>query len=168
MSTERSQLTSRIPPLIQLSSGSPSSKTAPPQVSLDTKPAEQPRQRFSVTGNAIVTGGAGGIGSVSCRALLEHGLKGLAIFDLHPDEAQRTIAKLQPDFPDATITFYNVDITNPDSVTEAVRNVHDSLGSIDVMVCFAGIAGSVHALDISLQEWTKMLQVNTTGAFLCA
>lgn len=168
MSTDRSQLTSRIPPLMQLSTGSPSSKTAPPPVSLDSTPSERARQRFAITGNAIVTGGAGGIGSVSCRALLEHGLKGLAIFDLHPDEAQRTIAKLQPEFPEASITFYRVDITNADSVTEAVTSVHDSLGSIDVMVCFAGIAGSVHALDMSPQEWNKMLQVNTTGAFLCA
>ncbi|KAL2810622.1 hypothetical protein BJX63DRAFT_444565 [Aspergillus granulosus] len=154
---------------MQLSDGSPSSRTAPPDpISLDVAPAERARNRFAVTGNAIVTGGAGGIGSVACRALLEHGLKGLAIFDLHPAEAEATVATLKLDFPDASITFHKVDITDPDSVSKAVADVHGNLGSVNVVLCFAGIAASIDALDMSLHEWTKMFQVNTTGAFLCA
>ncbi|KAL5338635.1 hypothetical protein BJX70DRAFT_408630 [Aspergillus crustosus] len=166
MSTDRSKLTSRTPPSMQLSDGS---KTAPPApISLNTAPAQRAKDRFTVTGNAIVTGGAGGIGSVACRALLEHGLTGLAIFDLHPTEAEATIAALKPDFPQAKIAFHKVDITNTDSVTQAVTTVHNSLGSIDTVLCFAGIAGSIDALEMSLPEWTTMFQVNTTGSFLVA
>ena len=169
MTTDRSQLTARIPPSMQLSDGSASSKTAPPApISLDVPPAERARERFAVRGNAIVTGGAGGIGSVACRALLEHGLQGLAIFDLHPDEANATISKLQPEFPDANIIFRKVNVTDPDSVNESVAHAANTLGGIDILLNFAGIADSTHALDMSIQTWKKMFDVNTTGAFLCA
>ncbi|RDW57843.1 uncharacterized protein DSM5745_11361 [Aspergillus mulundensis] len=169
MTTDRSQLTSRNPPSMTLSTGTATSKTAAPTSAPPTVlPAERARDRFAISGNAIVTGGAGGIGSVACRALLEHGLQGLALFDLHPNEAQNTVNALKKEFPSAKITFYKVDITDPDSVADAVATVHDTLGSIDILLCFAGIVGATHALDISVSEWNKMLAVNTTGVFLCA
>lgn len=43
-----------------------------------------------------------------------------------------------------------------------------TLGSLDHMFCFAGIVGCFHALDMSVETWRKTLDVNTTGAFLCA
>ncbi|KAL4910536.1 hypothetical protein BDW74DRAFT_141376 [Aspergillus multicolor] len=169
MTTDRSKLTSRVPPSMVLSTGTSSSKTsAPAPTSLNIPPSDRAENRFAVSGTAIVTGGAGGIGSVACRALLEHGLSGLAIFDLHPTEAETTIEALKAEFPDAKILFYKVDITNPDSVNDAVKSVYDTLGSIDILLCFAGIVGATHALDISVSEWNKMLSVNTTGVFLCA
>ncbi|KAL4951175.1 hypothetical protein BDW69DRAFT_43169 [Aspergillus filifer] len=169
MTTDRSQLTSRIPPSYHLSDGSPSSKTAPPDPTPFTvAPTERAKARFAVSGNAIVTGGVGGIGSVACRALLEHGLQGLAIFDLHPVEAQKTIDNLKNEFPNTNIIFHQVDITSADSVTEAVAIVHSKLCSIDHLLCVAGIVGATYAMNITPSEWSKMFQVNTTGAFLCA
>lgn len=169
MSTDRSKLTSRLPPSMQLSDGLSTSKTAPPApVSLSVPPAERAKNRFALEGTAIVTGGAGGIGSVACRALLEHGLQELAIFDLFADEAQRTIAALESDFPAATIAFFKVDVTDAQSVSDAVAAVESKMGPISTLLCFAGITGSIHALDISPREWEKMLAVNTTGVFLCA
>lgn len=169
MSTDRALLTSRIPPSMQLSDGSAKSKTAPPNNATDKlTPSQRALSRFAVTGNAIVTGGAGGIGSVACRALLEHGVKGLAIFDLHPQEAKITVDKLQVEFPNATITFTKVNVTDLDLVTTAIANTEALLGPIDVLICFAGINGSLHAFDISPSEWRKMFEVNTTGSFLCA
>lgn len=152
-----------------LSDGTSSSKTAPPQpLGTAMSPHERAKARFSVTGNAIVTGGAGGIGSVACRALLEHGLQGLAIFDLFPDEARITIDRLQKEFPKAAIVFTKVDVTSADSVAEAVAKAESQLGPINVLLSFAGITNAVHALDISEREWRKMFEVNTMGSFLCA
>ncbi|KAJ9611717.1 hypothetical protein H2200_004901 [Cladophialophora chaetospira] len=169
MSTDRNMLTSRIPPSMQLSDGSATSKTAPPKpIPTNISPSERAAARFAVGGNAIITGGAGGIGSVTCRALLEHGVRGLVIFDLYPDEAQATISKLEPEFPDAKLSFTKVNVTDADAVAEAVANAERLLGSIDTLLCFAGINGSVDALDMSVQEWRKMFDVNTTGTFLCA
>ena len=162
------RLKTRVPPSMQLSDGSATSKTAPPAPLTDLPPAERVKARFAVTGNAIVTGGGGGIGSVVCRALLEHGLQGLAIFDIHPEEANATIKSLQSKFPKAIITFTNVDVTNDQSITDAVNAAESTLGPISSLLCFAGITHAAHALEVSPEHWRKMFEVNTTGAFLCA
>lgn len=154
---------------MQLSDGSTSSKTAPAKSTPDNvTPAERAKARFAIRGNAVVTGGAGDIGSVACKALLEHGLEGLAIFDLHPDEGQRMVKALQSEFPHAKITFYQVDVTDDASVATSVTRAEQEVGPIDLCLCFAGIAFAAHALDITPEKWRKMFEVNTTGAFLCA
>ncbi|KAF5262426.1 hypothetical protein FOXYS1_6849 [Fusarium oxysporum] len=169
MSVARSELRFRAPPSMQLSDGSVKSKTPVPEpLSSNITPQERARARFEVTGNAIVTGGAGDIGSVACRALLEHGLQGLAIFDLHPDAGEKTVKILQAQFPGAKIIFAKVDVTDPESVATAVANTEQTIGPIDTCLCFAGIAFAAHALDITPQQFKTMFDVNTTGAFLVA
>lgn len=154
---------------MQLSDGSPVSKTTGPgPVAAETPPLQRAQLRFAVKGNAIVTGGAGDIGSVACRALLEHGLQGLAILDLDPEAGQRAVSSLQSKFPDAKITFAKVDVTDPETVATAVANAEREVGPIDISLCFAGIAFAVHALDITPQQFRTMFDVNTTGAFLVA
>lgn len=133
-----------------------------------TDPADRARSRFAVPGNAIVAGGAGDIGIVACRALLEHGLQGLAIFDIHPDIGEASAAKLQADFPHAKVAFKNVDITDATAVTEAVAQTEELLGPVRTCVCFAGIVFAMDALDIAAEQFRKMIDVNTTGTFLCA
>ncbi|KAM0425370.1 hypothetical protein ACHAPT_009427 [Fusarium lateritium] len=170
MSVARSQLKFRAPPSMQLSDGSINSKTpAPEPVSAaEISSLGRAQTRFAVQGNAIVTGGAGDIGSVACQALLDHGLQGLAIFDLHPDAGQKTVSSLQSQFPKAKIIFIKVDVTDPESVAAAVANAEQTIGPIDVCFCFAGIAFAAHALDITPQQFKTMFDVNTTGAFLVA
>ncbi|KAF4345056.1 gluconate 5-dehydrogenase [Fusarium beomiforme] len=173
MSVSRSELKFRAPPSMQLSDGSTDSKTSPPEhhhsnaTPLD-RAQDRAQARFAVSGTAIVTGGAGDIGSIACRALLEHGLQGLAIFDLHPDAGQMTVNSLQADFPEAKITFVKVDVTDPGSVTTAVANAEQTVGPINICLCFAGIAFAAHALEIAPQQFKAMFDVNTTGAFLVA
>ena len=162
------RLKTRTIPSIQLSDGSATSKIAPPAPLTELPPAERAKARFAVTGNAIVTGGGGGIGSVVCRALLEHGLQGLAIFDIHLPEAEATIKSLQSEFPEAIITFAYVDVMDDQSITEAVGVAESKLGPISSLLCFAGITQAAHALDITPEHWRMMFEVNTTGAFLCA
>ncbi|KAJ4051338.1 hypothetical protein NW756_003510 [Fusarium oxysporum] len=169
MSVARSELKFRAPPSMRLSDGSTNSKTSRPEHNQTiTTSLDRARDRFAVTGNAIVTGGAGDIGSVACRALLEHGLQGLAIFDLHPDAGQKAVTSLQSDFPEAKITFTKVDVTDSKSVTAAVANAEQVIGPINICLCFAGIAFAAHALDITPQQFKTMFDVNTTGAFLVA
>ncbi|KAL4994195.1 hypothetical protein BDV10DRAFT_189268 [Aspergillus recurvatus] len=161
---------SRAPPFMVLSDGSGSSKTAPPAIpGKGLVPTERARLRFSITGNAIVTGGAGDIGSVACRALLEHGLQGLAIFDVHSHEGHTIARQFQEDFPHATVTFSQVDVTDAELVADAVGTAEAQLGgAINIALCFAGITHAVHALDLEPHDWRRMFEVNTTGAFLVA
>ena len=60
-----------------------------------------------------------------------------------------------------------VDVTKEDTVNEAVAKVARMLGSVDVLLCFAGIAQGNTAVDMSLEMWNRVFEVNVTGSFLC-
>lgn len=115
-----------------------------------------------------VTGGAGTLGLEAARALLEHGLEGLMMFDVNPAQAQGKFDELAAEFPAANIRSKKVDITDAVAVSEAVTETAQTLGSVDILLCFAGVVGCTHAIDMTAAEWRRTLDINTTGSFLCA
>ncbi|KAK8034527.1 hypothetical protein PG993_009522 [Apiospora rasikravindrae] len=125
-------------------------------------------ERFKVAGNAIVAGGGGDLGSTSSRALLQHGLGKLAIFDLDSVEGAKRVDKLKAEFPSALIIFKTVDITEADHVDHAVNEVATEFGSINILLNFAGTVCCMPSLDVSPVEWRRVLDVNTTGSFIIA
>ncbi|CZR56045.1 related to D-arabinitol 2-dehydrogenase [Phialocephala subalpina] len=166
---DREDLTSRVLPEMVFSTGKADSMTAPPKPALaHLSPAERAQLRFAVSGNAIVTGGAGTLGFEAGKALLEHGLSGLMIFDVNPSQAQPKIDALQAEFLAAKIKALKVDITDDAAVSHAVETTVQQLGSIDILLCFAGVVGCTHALEMSPAQFRRTLDINTTGTFLCA
>ncbi|KAL9028278.1 MAG: hypothetical protein Q9196_003338 [Gyalolechia fulgens] len=165
----REALISRSVPHMTLSTGDASSMTGPPPPMPHYLSAEgRAIKRFAVDGNAIITGGAGTLALANARALLEHGLSGLALFDVDLTQSSAQISSLRDDFPAATITTRRVNVADAAQVQAAVASTARELGNIDILCCFAGIVGCTHALDIHPTEWTRTLDVNTTGSFLCA
>ncbi|KAI0874083.1 hypothetical protein GGS24DRAFT_501101 [Hypoxylon argillaceum] len=164
----RDALTSRILPAMILSDGSVSSMTPPPNVAASRDPDQGARDRFSVRGNMIVTGGAGGLGLAACDALLEHGASGIMIFDVNPATAQDKIDAMRLKFPKAKIATQAVDVTDENVVGSAVEETANVLGSVDGMVCFAGVVGCVESLNMPISQWRKVLDINTTGCMICA
>lgn len=104
------------------------------------------------------------------RALLEHGAAGIAIFDLLPSirSAERSVESLRADFPAARILALEIDITDAEKVVAAVDEAVKKLGSVDMLLSFAGIVGAGHTLSMEPAHWRKMLDVNLTGSYLCA
>lgn len=115
-----------------------------------------------------VTGGAGTLALEGARALLEHGLSGLALFDINPQQAAKSIAALTTEFPSANIMTNQVDVRDPESINNAVKKTVEKLGSVDMLCCYAGVVGCTHALDMNLDEWKRTMDINSTGSFLCA
>lgn len=168
MTTERSELSSRVIPKISLGDGAPGSLSGPlpPLSAKDAK--ARALERFGVTGNAIVTGGTGDLGFTACQALLEHGASGLVIFDLNETEGAAKVKALQESFPEAQVDFMKVNVTDETRVNEAVEATAAKLGSVDVMVCFAGVVSTMHALDMTAEQFQVILNINLTGSFICA
>lgn len=164
----RDALTSRVVPSMVLSDGSSSSRTPAPQRGWENDPTKGAEKRFTVQGNAVVTGGAGTLGFNSCNALLEHGLKGLMILDADPTNAQSKIDDLRKRFPASKIAAMKVEVTDEVAVDAAMEETTRTLGSIDTLFCFVGIVGCVEALEMPISSWRKIMDVNTTGAFICA
>ncbi|KAJ0122679.1 hypothetical protein J7T55_003195 [Diaporthe amygdali] len=168
MTTERSQLTSRVIPAITLGDGAPGTLSGPPPPLAQKDARARALERFSVADNAIVTGGTGDLGFAACRALLEHGASGLAMFDLDEAEGLSKVRLLQESFPEAKIEFMKVNVTDAARVNEAVQETAKKLGSVDVLVCFAGVVSTVHAIDMTPEQFRVIVDINLTGSFLCA
>ncbi|KAI4730383.1 NAD(P)-binding protein [Aureobasidium sp. EXF-10728] len=168
--SERDALSSRAIPFMELSDGTDASLTAPPPPLPHYLNAEgRAMARFAVEGNAVITGGAGTLALAAARALLEHGLSNLFLFDLRStfDSSDDAIKALQNDFPTAKIITEAVDVTDADNVTRAFSSAA-ATGTIDILLCFAGVVGCIHALEMTPAQWRRTLDINTTGSFLCA
>jgi sorbose reductase len=90
------------------------------------------------------------------------------IFDVNLAQAQAKADELQLAFPDAKIMAKQVDITDEIAIDTAVSETVELLGSVDILLCFAGVVGCTHAIDVTAAEWRRILDINTTGSFLCA
>ncbi|KAL4881984.1 oxidoreductase [Aspergillus karnatakaensis] len=164
----REALTKRQVPSMLLSTGSATSMTAPLPSSTTATPQEAAQSRFSITGNAVVTGGAGILGLQACSALLEHGLSGLMILDMNPATSETEITALRSRFPTAKIYAEKADITDEVAIDALFTKTAELLGSVDILLNFAGIVGCADALTLPVSAFRKVLDVNTTGSFICA
>ncbi|KAF4339237.1 gluconate 5-dehydrogenase [Fusarium beomiforme] len=126
--------------------------------------------RFQVSGIAVVTGGLGTIALTVVRALLQHGLSGLMLLDLDVTSKSATskVEELKREFPERRVETASVDVTDDEAVAKVMTTVVEKLGGIDYLLCFAGIVNCTHALDLSPKVFRKLLDVNTTGSFICA
>jgi NAD(P)-dependent dehydrogenase (short-subunit alcohol dehydrogenase family) len=114
---------------------------------------------------ALVTGGGGGIGSATALALAERGAS-VAVADRSLDLAQAAAAAVEQ--RGGRALALEVDVAQEDAVAAAVATAEGALGPIEILVNNAGVAERRSFLELSLAEWRTVLEVNLTGAFICA
>ncbi|MDM1276453.1 MULTISPECIES: glucose 1-dehydrogenase [Acinetobacter] len=108
----------------------------------------------------IVTGGAGGIGSATCRRLAEEGAK-VAIFDMNMTAAEQLAQEINQQNGQALAV--QCDITNHITVEQAVQQVESQLGPVDGLVNNAGWDIFKPFVKTNPQEWDKLIQINLVG-----
>lgn len=112
---------------------------------------------------AIVTGGAGGIGSATAKTMAREGAK-VAVLDLDLAAAEQVAADIRADGGDAIAVQANV--ADADSVDAAVDTVMAKYGRVDVLFNNAGIIRRTTVLDTSVEEWDLVMNVNVRSIFL--
>ena len=117
-----------------------------------------------------MTGGAQGLGLVCARALLEHGVDKLAIFDVDENMGAKALEHFEKVSRDEkpTVLFKEVDVTNETSVNEAVADVSGRFDGVQILLCFAGITESKLAVEYDIESWRRIFDVNVHGSFLVA
>ncbi len=114
---------------------------------------------FSLKGKVILlTGAAGGIGSVLARGMSKAGAT-MALADLRDED----VRKLAEELGDAG--GFAVDMSKTDSVRECVAAVAAKFGRIDVLVNCAGINKREGLLDVTEETYDRIMNINLKGVF---
>jgi 2-hydroxycyclohexanecarboxyl-CoA dehydrogenase len=111
-----------------------------------------------------VTGGASGIGLAISRRLARNGAS-VAVLDLDAGAAEQAAAELRAE--GARAIGVGVDVSDRAAVEKALDAVRDEAGPITIMVTSAGISLAAPFLDITIEDWERVLAVNLTGTFHC-
>lgn len=106
---------------------------------------------------AIVTGGAGGIGSAICRRLAEEGCK-VGVFDLRADAAAKLAAEINNG-----ASAHAVDITDHAAVAKGVAEFEATCGPTDILVNNAGWDKFAYFLDTDPALWEQIIAINLKG-----
>lgn len=118
---------------------------------------------------AIVTGASSGIGSAVAKALATAGAK---VVVNHPpggnsrDKADAVVSDIAG--AGGTAHPFAADVSKEDQVEAMVADTLDRFGSLDIMAANAGIERPAPIQDMTLADWQAVIDVNLTGAFLCA
>jgi len=114
--------------------------------------------------NAVVTGGAQGIGRAVVERFVDSGAA-VAIWDMDIKLAEKTASELKSRGRVAAIA---VDVTKLADVERARDDTLKALGSIDILVNNAGIAGpNVKTWEYKPEDWSRVMQVNLDSQFYC-
>ena len=128
----------------------------------------QASELFDLSGKvAIITGGAGSIGTAYGRALGEAGAS-VVLADVDEDAATTAAAALQADGFDAIGVA--VDVSDLASAQAMARAAVDAFGGIDILVNNAAIMRDLPQYGLSnmpVDEWDRVLDVNLRGPLLC-
>ena len=115
---------------------------------------------------ALVTGAGSGIGRAAALALHAAGYA-VVLAGRHAETLDQTAALATHSA--GTMLAAPTDVSNPESVHALFAKTKDGFGRLDVLVNNAGISAPGVALeDISYEQWSAVIGVNLTGAFLCA
>jgi NAD(P)-dependent dehydrogenase (short-subunit alcohol dehydrogenase family) len=113
---------------------------------------------------AVVTGGAQGIGLAIAERFLASGAS-VCLWDRDEPLVRKTASTLASK---GNVEAVVMDVTDLDSVRNAVRKTQDALGGIDLLICNAGIAGPSGKLwEYPPEEWQKVIDIDLTGVFNC-
>jgi len=116
---------------------------------------------------AFVTGGAGGIGSETCRLLASEGAH-VVLADLNLEGAEKIAAEINELYGEERALAVKMDVTSEQAVQEAYKKTALTFGGVDIIVNNAGLATSSPFDETTLQEWNLNMNVLGTGYFLVA
>ena len=122
--------------------------------------------KFALTGKvAWITGASYGLGLSYAKAFAEAGAT--IVFN---DITKELVDKGLAEYEKLGIKAYGsvCDVTNEKDVASFVSNVRENIGSIDILVNNAGIIKRIPMVEMSLDDWNAVINVDLTGPFICS
>ncbi|MFD6880586.1 MULTISPECIES: SDR family oxidoreductase [unclassified Streptomyces] len=117
--------------------------------------------------SAVITAAAGaGIGGATARRFLEEGARVL-ISDAHARRLKETEDALAAEFGSARVTSLPCDVTDEEQVRALFALAEETHGGLDIVVNNAGLGGTADLVDMTDEQWTRVLDVTLNGTFRC-
>jgi len=108
---------------------------------------------------ALVTGSTHNIGLAIARAFAREGAK-VIVHSRHPADAKKIAEEINGD-------FFAADVAHPEEVNAMFAHIQAKYSRIDVLVNSVAQSSKGGILDVTLEEWNRILAINLTGYFLC-
>lgn len=122
------------------------------------------KELFNLTGKvAIVTGGGRGLGEQIAEGLAEAGAN-LVLCSRKLESCKEVSDELNK--KGITSIAIQCDVTNPKDINEVVRKTMEQFGRIDILVNNSGATWAAPVVDMPLEAWNRVFNVNATGTFL--
>jgi len=115
--------------------------------------------------NGFVTGGAQGIGKAIVRRMIEEGAN-VCLGDINYENAKTTIEELNREA--SRCIAVELDVSRPESVSNAFDIFLKEFGRLDILVNNAGITRDALLLRMKDEDWDAVIGVNLKGTFLCS
>ncbi|NPV08989.1 MAG: sorbitol-6-phosphate dehydrogenase [Anaerolineae bacterium] len=116
--------------------------------------------------SAVVTGAAQGLGEAIARRLAREGAN-VVLGDLNLPRAQEVAQAIERQYGTRALAI-RMDVTDEDSVRDALRLAVAEFGRLDIMVSNAGILQAFDIAEFPADVWRRVIEVNLTGYFICA
>ena len=115
---------------------------------------------------AIVTGASSGLGVTFAETLAERGVN-LVIAARRYEKLIKVAEDISSKY-NIKVVPVQTDVSQEEQVINIVKTAIEKFGSIEILVNNAGTASLSPSVDMNLEEWKKVIDVNLTGVFLCA
>ncbi len=121
---------------------------------------------FDLTGkNAVVVGGAGGLGQAIAQGLAEAGAK-VAIASRNVESLQRAVKEIK-DASGSDVTYYTVDAAVEESIAALAEAAVKDMGKVDILMCAQGFNKKFPAEEFPMDVFKQMFDVNVAGVMMC-
>ncbi len=111
----------------------------------------------------LITGSSRGLGLAFAQGFADAGAQ-VVINGTRPETVDPTVNRIQAS--GGQVFGYPFDVTDPESVSDAVVRIEDEVGPIEVLINNAGIQRRAPMSEMTLAEWDAVLRANLTSAFL--
>ena len=115
---------------------------------------------------ALVTGASSGLGAGAAKALAAAGAAVVVNYNSQAEPAERLVEEIRAAGGKALAV--GADVSKEDDVERLFATTIETFGALDILVANSGLQKDAATVDMSLEDWNTVIDVNLTGQFLCA
>ncbi|HQW19426.1 MAG TPA: SDR family oxidoreductase [Rhodocyclaceae bacterium] len=129
-------------------------------------PAYVPGHGLLTGKSVLITAAAGaGIGFSTAQKCVEEGCRAIMVSDMHPRRLDEAVAKLGEMAGGRPVFGQLCDVTKEDQVQTLINTAEEKLGGTDVLINNAGLGGSKLIVEMTDDEWNKVIDITLNGTF---